>query len=275
MPSGTIQEEMSAPLSRRQFLSLPLGLLALPALAGAEPVTRKTFTYQANMAVLFELMTFNVTGTVVEEIDYGAGQYRVVLTGEGSGVTHRSESTGVIRAGRFLPGTSWSAGAVRGRDNRSLTKYDHERGTVELHSRYHTLILGRLRQLDDVLKLPAGQPVDDIISATLNFAAGRLDIDPGGYCYTNVVRRAKAENEGPDDVSDSGYRAELVPLRFKTQTDPATGRLTAVIDITRFSSWARSNRPALVTFDQARHVESMKSSLMLGSTVSLRLTSFA
>jgi hypothetical protein len=156
-----------------------------------------------------------------------------------------------------------------------LTKYDYGRGTIELHSRYYTLFLGRLRQLDDVLKIPAGQPVDDIISATLNFAAGQLGTDAEGYYRTKVVRRAKAENEGPDDVSASGYRAELVPLRFQTRTDPTTGRLTAMIDITRFSAWARSNRPALVTFDQTRHVESMTSSLILGSTVSLRLTSFA
>lgn len=266
---------MNPAMSRRQFLSLPFGLLVLPALAAAEPVTRKTFSYHANMAVLFDLLTFNVTGTVVEEIDKAAGQYRVVLTGEGSGVTHRSESSGIIRAGRFLPVSHWSAGTVRGRDNRSLTKYDYERGTIELHSRYYTLFLGRLRQLDDVLKIPAGQPVDDIISATLNFAAGQLGTDAEGYYRTQVVRRARAESEGPDDVSASGYRAELVPLRFQTRTDPATGRLTAMIDITRFSAWARSNRPALVTFDQTRHVESMTSSLILGSTVSLRLTSFA
>ena len=168
------------------------------------------------MGVLFDLITFNVTGTVVEDIDQAAGQYRVVLTGEGSGVTQRSESTGIIRAGRFLPVTHWSAGTVRGRDNRSLTKYDYERGTIELHSRYYTLFLGRLRQLDDVLKIPAGQPVDDIISATLNFAANQLGTDAEGYYHTQVVRRAKAENEGPDEVSANGYRAELVPLRFRT-----------------------------------------------------------
>jgi hypothetical protein len=264
---------MNTAMSRRQLLSLPFGLLVLPALAAAEPVRRKTFSYHANMAVLFDLLTFNVTGTVVEEIDQAAGQYRVVLTGEGSGVTHRSESSGIIRAGRFLPVTHWSAGSVRGRDNRSLTKYDYGRGTIELHSRYYTLFLGRLRQLDDVLKIPAGQQVDDIISAA-ELPRVRPERTPR-VLRTQVVRRAKAENEGPDDVSASGYRAELVPLRFQTRTDPTTGRLTAMIDITRFSAWARSNRPALVTFDQTRHVESMTSSLILGSTVSLRLTSFA
>jgi hypothetical protein len=120
--------------------------------------------------------------------------------------------------------------------------------------------------------MPTGQPVDDLASATLNFAAGQLESDAQGYHRTVVVRRAKTENEGPDDVSANGYRAELVPLRFRTTRDSA-GRLAASIDITRFSSWARSNQPAHVTFDETRHLESVKSSLMLGSSVSVRLTS--
>jgi hypothetical protein len=264
---------MTARITRRQLLALPLGLLVLPRCAVADGAVRKTFSYRANMGVLFDLLTFNVTGTVVEEFDHAAGRYRVVLTGEGSGVTHRSESTGIIRAGRFLPVSSWSAGTVRGRDNRSMTKYDHERGTIELHWFGHTLILGRVRQVDDVLRMPAGQPVDDLASATLNFAAGQLETDTEGYYRTTVVRRAKAENEGPDDVSPSGYRAELVPLRFRATPDAATGRLGALIDITRFSSWARAGKPAQVTFDEARHIESVKSSLMLGSSVNVRLIS--
>jgi hypothetical protein len=264
---------MSPKLSRRQLLALPLGMLVLPRLASAETSVRKTFSYQAEMGVLFDFLTFHVTGTVVEEIDYAAGRYRVVLTGEGSGVTHRTESLGMIRSGRFLPTASWSSGAIRGRENRSSTRYDYERGTIDFHSLGYTLILGRRRQVDDVLKLPAGQPVDDLASATLNFAAGQLESDRDGAYHTQVVRRAKAENEGPDDVSASGYRAELVPLRFRVSTDPETGRLRATIDITRFSSWARANQPAHVTFDEARHLESVKSSLMLGSSVNVRLTS--
>ncbi|HKO89589.1 MAG TPA: hypothetical protein VJU61_00460 [Polyangiaceae bacterium] len=264
---------MSAKLSRRQLLGLPLGLLALPRLAIASSPVRKTFSYQANMGVLFDLLTFHVTGTVVEEIDHAAGRYRVVLTGEGSSVTHRTESLGMIRNGRFLPTASWSTGTIRGRENRHSTRYDYERGTIEYHSLGHTLILGRVRQVNDVLKLPTGQPVDDLASATLNFAEGQLEADAEGYYRTVVVRRAKAENEGPDDVSPSGYRAELVPLRFRAKPDPRTGRLVATIDITRFSSWARANQPAEVTFDEARHIESVKSSLMLGSSVNVRLTS--
>jgi hypothetical protein len=262
---------MMARITRRQLLALPLGLLVLPLRAVANGSIRKTFSYRADMGVLFDLLTFNVTGSVVEEIDHAAGRYRVVLTGDGSGVTHRSESSGIIRAGRFLPVMSWSTGTVRGRENRSMTRYDYERGTIELHWLGHTVILGRIRQVDDVLKIPPGQPVDDLASATLNFAAGRLETDAEGYHLTTVVRRAKAENEGPDDVAPGGYRAELVPLRFRVTPDPTTGRLSALIDITRFSSWARAGKPAHVTFDEARHLESVKSSLMLGSSVSVRL----
>ena len=102
--------------------------------------------------------------------------------------------------------------------------------------------------------------MDDIASAMLNFAVNRLEQDGEGYYRTAIVRRAKAENEGLDDVSANGYRAEIVPLRFRVTSDPATGLLSAQIDITRFSSWARSSQPARVTFDQARHVESVRTS---------------
>ena len=263
-------------LTRRQFLGLPIACLLLPRIAAtAEGPHRKIFSYQADIGVLFDLLTFHVTGTVTEEIDYTANRYRVVLTGEGTGVTQRTEATGIIRAGRFLPLESLSVGTVRGRESRFLVKYDHDHGTAAYHSVAYTLILGRRRQVDDVVTLPAGQAVDDLASMMLNFVANRLEKDAEGYYRTAIVRRAKAENEGLDDVSANGYRAELVPFRFRTTTDPATGLLSAQVDITRFSSWARSNQPARVTFDKARHVESVRSSLMLGSTFTVRLVSTA
>src|SRR4030095_1615135 len=66
-----------------------------------------------------------------------------------------------------------------------------------------------------------------------------------GTYRTYIVRRARPENEGPDDVSPSGYRAELIPLRFQVVPDEAPGRLRALIDINGFSSWARRHQPAL------------------------------
>ena len=266
---------MAPILSRRHFLGLPLAFLLLPRVAGASLPSRKTFSYQADIGVLFDLLTYHVSGTMTEDVDYAASRYRVVLTGEGTGVTLRTEASGIIRAGRFLPLESLSTGTVRGRESRSTMKYNYEHGTVEFHSVGYTLLLGRRRQVDDVVKLPAGQAVDDIASAMLNFAANRLEQDGEGYYRTAIVRRAKAENEGLDDVSANGYRAEIVPLRFRVTSDPATGLLSAQIDITRFSSWARSSQPARVTFDQARHVESVRSSLMFGSSFTVRLVSTA
>lgn len=264
---------MTPTISRRLFLALPLASLLFPRGAGADGPIRKTFSYQAEIGVLFDLLTFHVTGTMTEDINFASGRYRVVVTGDGLGVTQRTEANGIIRAGRFVPLENLSVGTVRGRESRFLLKYDHERGTAEYHSVAYTLILGRRRQVDDVVKLPPGQTVDDLPSAVLNFAANRLEQDAEGYYRTSIVRRAKAENEGLDDVSSNGYHAELVPLRFRATSDPATGLLSAQIDITRFSSWARSNQPARVTFDQARHVESVRSSLMLGSSFTARVVS--
>ena len=117
--------------------------------------------------------------------------------------------------------------------------------------------------------------MDDLISAELNFAANTLEADPDGAHRITVVRRARPADEGPDDVSQSGYRAELVTVRFRARPDAATGRLTALVDLTGFSSWARSSHPAQVHFGPDRHLESVNSSMILGTTFSLRFTSVA
>jgi hypothetical protein len=149
--------------------------------------------------------------------------------------------------------------------------YDHDRGTVEYHSVMHTFFLGRRRQVDDTLKLPADRRVDDLLSAELNFAANTLEREPDGTYRTFIVRRSRPEDEGPDDVSASGYHAELIPLRFQTEPEDASGRLSALIDITSFSSWARRSQPASVTFGSDRHLESLQTKLILGTTFKVRL----
>jgi len=80
--------------------------------------------------------------------------------------------------------------------------------------------------------------VDDFISATLNYADGRWPPQADGSLQTHVIRRKKADDEGPDDVQTS-YRAELVPFSLKVAPDPESGKLTALFDLTRFSSWAK------------------------------------
>ena len=109
---------------------------------------------------------------------------------------------------------------MRGRENRTSLTYDYQRGLVEYHSVSYTLLLGRRRQADDVVRLPPGQHVDDVFSAELNFAADKLDRDPDGAYRITVVRRARPANEGPDDVSSGGYRAELATVRFHAAPDP-------------------------------------------------------
>ena len=263
-------------LSRRQLLAaLPAAFLLRRGLAHAAEQGRTVIAYKLDLSVLFNLISFSLTGTVAQEIDRRAGRYRVTMEGQGAGISTRTEATGFIREGRFKPLESRSVHVFRGRQNTSTTTYDYDRQRVELHGVSHTLLLGRRRQVDDTMALPAGRQVDDLISAQLNFAGNSLDRDSDGTYHTWVVRRAQADNEGPDDVSPDGYRAELVPLRFRPSPDGPTGRLIALVDITRFSSWARPNQPARVTFGADRRLESVQSALILGTTLSVQVTASA
>ena len=63
----------------------------------------------------------------------------------------------------------------------------------------------------------------------------------------------------------------MIPLRFQAVPEDASGRLSALIDITSFSSWARRNQPARVTFGPDRHFESLQTKLILGTTFKVRL----
>ena len=256
---------------RRRFLALAILSLARPQLATADTNGLVTRTYEVEVSVLFNLLTFAVKGAISEDIDIAAGRYRLTLTGAGTGVSTRTTGQGIIRDGRFKPTELDSVHVVRGRENRTSLKYDYQRGLVEYHSVSYTLLLGRRRQADDVVKLPSGQHVDDLFSAELNFAADKLDRDPDGAYRITVVRRARPVNEGPDDVSRDGYRAELATARFHAAPDGTTGRLTARLDLTGFSSWARPTQPARVAFAADRTLESVESPLMLGTNFVLRL----
>src|SRR6266511_2804553 len=250
---------MAFRLSRRAFLAAPLPLLLLPRAVRAAPSAPQPLDFAVDVGVLFDMITFALKGTLIKEIDPAAGRYQVTMTGEGDKISLHTVASGVIRQGRYLPVELRSASTIRGRESKLELLYDHDRGTVEYHAVSHTFFLGRRSQ------------VDDLLSAELNFAANMLDREPDGTYRTYIVRRARPENEGPDDVSASGYRAELVPLRFQVVPDARSGRLRAVIDITGFSSWARRNQPAQVIFGPDRHLESVQSKLMLGTTFKARL----
>jgi hypothetical protein len=261
---------MTLRLSRRAFLTASLPLLASPRAVLAEAPARQIFDYSVSVGVLFNLMTFDLKGTVVKEIDHTAGRYRISMNGEGDSISLHTDARGMIRQRRFMPVEIRSHSTIRGRESRLEMLYDHDRGTVEYHSVMHTFFLGRRRQVDDTLKLPADRRVDDLLSAELNFAANQLEQDPDGTYRTFIVRRSRPEDEGPDDVSASGYHAELIPLRFQALPEDASGRLRALIDITSFSSWARRNQPASVTFGPDRHLESVQTKLILGTTFKVR-----
>ncbi|PWU23663.1 MAG: hypothetical protein C5B48_08190 [Candidatus Rokuibacteriota bacterium] len=264
---------MARLLSRRQFVMLPLAGLLVPRLAGADAKEVGARTYEAEIGVLFNLLTFRLSGRVSREIDRASGRYRVTMSGTGSGVTAGMETEGIIRDGRFMPTETRGFHTIRGRENRVTISYDYGRRLVEYHSLGYTFFLGRRRQADDVIRLAADQHVDDLVSAELNFAADALDKDSDGAYRVTVVRRARPTEEAPDDVSPDGYRAELTTLRFRALPDANGGRLTALVDLTGFSSWARSTRPASVAFGPDRHLESVASSLILGTTFTLRLSS--
>ena len=267
---------MGSLLTRRQFLAaLPAALLVTRGWAHALDDGRAVLGYQLDLSVLFDFLTLSLTGTVTQEIDRRAGRYRVTMDGSGTAITTRTEATGLIRDGRFKPLESRSLHVFRGRHNTAVTSYDYGRQRAELHAVAHTLLLGRRRQIDDAIALPPDRPVDDLVSAALNFAARTLDHEADGTYYTWVLRRARAENEGPDEVAPDGYRVELVPLRFRPAPDGPRGRLSALVDITRFSSWARSDQPARVTFTPDRLVESVESSLILGTRLSVRVSASA
>lgn len=264
-------------ITRRRFLSLPLALLLVPAAlrrggggqAWARPESRGA-TYAVDVAILYGLLTFHMDGTLTEAVDRTDGRYDVKMAGEGDGIANRIESRGVIRDGRWTPRETRSWFSVRGRESRSDVSYDWTRRTIEYHFRGETFFLRRLRVADDLVAVPEGVHVDDAISATLNYADGRWPPQGDGVYATHVIRRKKAENEGPDDVQ-TAYRAELVPFRLEVAPGPEPGRAAALFDLTRFSSWAKRGDPARVTFGPDKRPELMTMPMILGTSVTIHL----
>jgi hypothetical protein len=258
-------------INRRYFLTLPLALLspsvAARFVAGAE-VTKGT--YAADIGILYETLKLNLQGTIEETLDRGAGEYRVVAMGTGPGIANRYDSNGILRDGRWAPLQSQSWFDIRGRQSRTEVAYDWRKRQISYRARGETFFLRRQRVVDDVLPLADGIHVDDVISATLNYADGRWRPDPDGAHRTLVVRRRRSENEGPDDVAAS-YRAEVVTLDLKTERD-ASGKATALFDLSRFSSWAKASEPARIVFGRTRRPELIKTSMILGTSVTIRFT---
>jgi hypothetical protein len=252
--------------------SLVLGL-SLPARrAAATPPAARTFGYRVDISMLFDVLRYSVDGSMVEEVDAVAGRYHVLITGSGTGVTTRIEARGLIDNGRYRPLELKSAHSFVGRPSSLSITYDYERGLVDYHAVGHTLISGRRRQVDDVMVLPPDQIVDDAVSASLNFAAGRLEQDQDGAYRMAVLRRSRPRDEGPDDVTPGAYRIEVVPVRLQVDPEPATGKLIARVDMSGWSSWARADQPARLVFSAERRLESLETRLIWGSAVRMRLS---
>lgn len=257
-------------ISRRQFLTLPLGLFLAPlARAHAAPETHRV-PYGVEVSLLYGALVYRVEGAMTEVIDRPGRRYDVTIVGEGDGIVTRVESAGALGQGRWIPLRSRSYFSVKGRESRGEVMYDHARGSAEYHFKGETFFLRRLRIVDDVVPIPAGLLVDDSISATLNYADRLWAPRPDGSFVTHVVRRKLAANEGPDDVQ-TRYRAELVPFKLDVGVDATTKKPIAHFDLTRFSSWAKRDQPALVMFGPDRRPEHLSLPMILGTSVQIRL----
>ena len=260
---------MSMPLiSRRQFLTLPFAaLFTTSAGAYAMPEVAKA-RYAADIGILYDMVSLHLQGGIEETVDRGAGRYRIEANGTGPGIANRVVSTGILRDGRWAPVHSQSWFDVRGRQSRTEIAYHWPKRQVEYHARGETFFLRRLRVVDDLVAIPDTGHVDDVMSATLNYADSRWPLQADSSYRTLVVRRRRADHEGPDDVASS-YRAEIVPFELKVDVD-AEGKRTALFDLSRFSSWAKASEPARIVFSADRRPEVIKTSMILGSSVTIR-----
>ena len=261
--------------TRRRFLvflsalALAPGHLVAIRRARGEPA-RRTSAYEAEVGILYDLLTFQLSGTIVEDVDRSQGRYEIRIRGEGSSILNRIDSSGTWRDGRWAPIRTSSLFVVYGRESRLQVVYDYAARTVDYRYRGETFLLRRSRAAEDVIRIPEGMHVDDALSATLNYGEGLWRPGPDGVLQTHVVRRRRPANEGVDDV-EKAYRAELVPFVLRVAPDSMTGQPTALFDLSRFSSWAREDRPARIVFGPDRRPETITSSMILGTSVTIRM----
>ena len=175
---------------------------------------------------------------------------------------------GTLRDGRWAPLRFTDRFVVYGRESRLEIVYDYAGGLIQYRGRAETFLLRRLRVTDDAVSLPAGGHVDDVVSATLNYAERRWLPESDGRLVSRVVRRQRIPGERPDEA-DRRYRAELVPFELRVEPQ-AGGRASALLDLTRFSSWAREDEPARIVFGADRRPEAITASLILGTSLAIR-----
>jgi len=257
-------------VSRREFLTVPFLFAFWPLARAWGDVAVRRGKYEADVSLLYGVWHLAMTGNIDEQVDRAAGRYTVTMVGQGAGVANRIESNGVLRGGRWAPVRGTASFDVRGRQSRSDIAYDYDRRRVEYHFRGETFFRRRLRVVDDVVPIPDGVHLDDVVSATLNYEDKRWPAAADGSLHTHIVRRKRRDDEGPDDVSSS-YQAELAPFTLRVSQDATSGKPTALFDMTRFSSWARADEPGRIVFNPERRPELIASSLMLGTTITVKI----
>src|SRR5262245_36436917 len=256
-------------LGRRTVLGMALAWVLAPGRRVAAEVELRKGTFNARVALLFGAFRFEETGVIDETVDHAAGRYQVRINGTGPDMITEIESTGAMRDGRWVPLRFTDRFGVYGRESRLEVNHDLSGGRVHFQGRSETFLLRRVRITDDTLVVPPGTHVDDVISATLNYVEGRWPAEPDGRFVTRIVRRQKMPGERPDDV-EQRYRAELVPLDLRVGPD-TDGRATALLDMSRFTSWARGDEPARIVFGANRRPETITASLILGTNLTIRI----
>ena len=255
-------------MTRRHFLTLPVVLLSNPLSSLAAEESLRRGRYVADVGVLYDVLTFHLKGTIEERVNRKAGKYDVAITGDGASIATRIESSGTLRDGRWSPLHSTSWFNVRDRVSQTEVDYDYARHTIGFRARAETFFLRRLRTVDDVVPIPSGTHIDDVVSATLNYADA-LWPSHDSILRTFVVHRRRAADEAPDDVAP-GYRAELTELQATVTSDLQDGKSSALFDLSPFSSWIRPSRPARIVFGSNRRPELITTSMILGSSVTIR-----
>jgi hypothetical protein len=182
------------------------------------------------------------------------------------------ESAGTLRDGRWAPLRASSRFEVRGRTNRSDILYDWGGRLIDYHDRGETFFLRRQRVVDDLVAIPPAQHVDDVISAILNYADGSGQ-PPRTVASTPPSCVGGGASGKARTTSRRSTEPSSCPSCSRRTATRLTGKAAARFDMTRFSSWATPDRPGEIVFGPDRRLESIVSSLILGTSVAIRITS--
>src|SRR5262245_34152754 len=106
-------------LTRRRFLTVALGIWALPGGSPRAEVRGRRGAYAVAVGMLHDMLTFRLAGTVEERVDREAGQYEVIMVGQGPKISNRLEARGRLLEGRWVPVQSQGTFQMVGRESRS------------------------------------------------------------------------------------------------------------------------------------------------------------